>query len=166
MGYAVQPPIAVRDEVWRAARLRANARASGVPQGVPERWHVLASGVDPVAGRVTVAAIKRAVAGAFGLTVADLEGRSCKRREAWPRQVAMYLARDMLGRSFPDLGARFGGRDHTTVLWAVRAVKARMARDGELARTVGQLRLALEFAPKPEGSIESGLMASGTGERG
>jgi chromosomal replication initiator protein len=80
--------------------------------------------------------VQRVVAEAFGLTRQDLLGTSRAARVAWPRQVAMHLARELSGETFPALGRRFGGRNHTTVLHAWRKTAARIRVDAEAARVV------------------------------
>jgi chromosomal replication initiation ATPase DnaA len=62
------------------------------------------------------------------VTVADLNGRSRFPRIVKPRQIAMYLSKVLLGLSYPHIGRRFGGRDHTTPLYAIRKV-ARLVGD-------------------------------------
>jgi len=76
--------------------------------------------------RVKVADIQVAVAAHYGLTRAQLTGAGRKRHTAWPRQMAMLLTRNLTKLSMPEIGRRFGGRDHTTVLYACRAVPARL----------------------------------------
>jgi chromosomal replication initiator protein len=61
-----------------------------------------------------------------------------------PRQVAMYLMRNMTRCSFPDIGQRFGGRDHTTVMYAVKKIEKKLADDVSLRSTVDALRKKIE----------------------
>jgi chromosomal replication initiator protein len=79
------------------------------------------------------------VAAAFGITEKQLLGTSRLRPVLLPRQVAMYLAREVAKLSLPRIGAAFG-RDHTTVLHACRKVEAAMATDDVLKARVRQLR--------------------------
>ena len=79
----------------------------------------------------TVAEIQRAVCRHFGITCAQLVSANRKRAIARPRQIAMWLSRNLTKRSLPDIGRRFGGRDHTTALHAVRRIDALIAeREG------------------------------------
>ncbi len=71
----------------------------------------------------TVEDVQRAVCEHYRIRLAQLTGRDRHQEIALPRQVAMYLCRDRLGTSFPQLGARFGGKDHTTVMSAVNKIK-------------------------------------------
>ena len=89
--------------------------------------------------RVTVDDIQKATADHFGLKQADLISERRTRAVARPRQAAMWLAKHMTTRSLPDIGRRFGGRDHTTVLHAVRRIEALRQGDPQLARDLETL---------------------------
>jgi chromosomal replication initiator protein len=95
-------------------------------------------------GSLTVEAIQEATAEAFGLTREELLSSSRAARLAWPRQVAMYLAREHTGETLPAIGARFAGRNHTTVMHACRRTAQRIAADPEafdfVQRLTEQLR--------------------------
>ncbi len=86
--------------------------------------------------RITVDDIQKATAEHFGLKQADLLSERRTRAVARPRQAAMYLAKQMTTRSLPDIGRRFGGRDHTTVLHAVRRIEELKAGDAILAADI------------------------------
>ena len=86
--------------------------------------------------KVTVDLIQKTVAEHFALTQADLISERRARAVARPRQVAMWLAKQITTRSLPDIGRRFGGRDHTTVLHAVRRIEQLKAEDPVLAQDV------------------------------
>ena len=70
----------------------------------------------------TVEDIQRVVCGYFGIRLVDLKSRRRHRAVSFPRMVAMYVCRQRLGTSYPELGERFGGKDHTTVISAVRKI--------------------------------------------
>jgi chromosomal replication initiator protein len=89
--------------------------------------------------RVTVDDIQKATAEHFGLKQADLISERRNRAIARPRQAAMWLAKQMTTRSLPDIGRRFGGRDHTTVLHAVRRIEELKAADPQLTRDLETL---------------------------
>jgi chromosomal replication initiator protein len=86
--------------------------------------------------RVTVDQIQKAVAEHYQLKQADLISERRARVVARPRQVAMWLAKQITTRSLPDIGRRFGGRDHTTVLHAVRRIEALKDEDPAIARDI------------------------------
>jgi chromosomal replication initiator protein len=89
--------------------------------------------------KVTVDMIQKIVAEHYGLKQADLISERRARAVARPRQVAMWLAKQITTRSLPDIGRRFGGRDHTTVLHAVRRIEELKADDAGIARDVDVL---------------------------
>jgi chromosomal replication initiator protein len=79
--------------------------------------------------RHSIGEIQAAVGEHFGLSADELLSSTRTQRVAWPRQLAMYLARELTGESLPAIGREFGGRDHTTVLHAWRRTTARIASD-------------------------------------
>lgn len=90
-----------------------------------------------------VARIQNLVANSYGVPQSSMRSDSRKRDDAWPRQVAMYLARDITGKSFPVIGREFGDRDHTTVMFAIEQVEKRMASDPIYRADVEALKDAL-----------------------
>ena len=93
---------------------------------------------------ITIASIQSRVAAHYGLTDADMRSQCRERRVARPRQVAMYLARRLTDKSLPFIGRRFGGRDHTTVIHAVRQIEKLRAADAELDADLRLLTRQLE----------------------
>jgi chromosomal replication initiator protein len=89
--------------------------------------------------RITVDEIQKAAAEHFSLRQADLLSERRTRAIARPRQIAMYLCKQLTTRSYPDIGRRFGGRDHTTVLHGVRKIEELMPKDDQIARDVEAL---------------------------
>jgi chromosomal replication initiator protein len=87
----------------------------------------------------TVAEIKDAACRQFGISGDELVSASRSARVAWPRQLAMYLSRELTGESLPAIGRHFGGRDHTTVLHAWRRASARVASDQTSREAVEKL---------------------------
>lgn len=71
---------------------------------------------------ITIADIQLRVASHFGFKVAELRGRRRFRRVSRARAIALYLAREITGASYPEIGQRFGGMDHTSVIYAHRRV--------------------------------------------
>ncbi|TNC51680.1 chromosomal replication initiator protein DnaA [Rubellimicrobium rubrum] len=94
--------------------------------------------------KVSVEEIQRKVAEHYHIRLADLIGPKRLRSFARPRQVAMYLAKTMTSRSLPDIGRRFGGRDHTTIIHGVRKIEELMGIDSQIADDLDLLRRALE----------------------
>ncbi len=89
--------------------------------------------------RVTVDEIQKLTSDHFGLKQADLLSERRTRSVARPRQVAMWLCKQHTTRSYPDIGRRFGGRDHTTVLHAVKKIEELLTSDDQIARDVEAL---------------------------
>ena len=94
--------------------------------------------------KVTIEEIKRRVSEYYSLRMTDLISARRARVVARPRQVAMYLCKMLTSKSLPEIGRGFGGRDHTTVIHAVRKIEELMATDGQLAEDVENLRRLLE----------------------
>lgn len=99
------------------------------------------------ARRTTVREIQEATCQAFGLTLEELLSATRTRRVAWPRQVAMYLAREMTDGTLPAIGQAFGGRNHATVLHACQRTRERMSSDLEALDAVHSLSRRVDEKP-------------------
>ena len=94
--------------------------------------------------KVSVEEIQRQVADHYNIRLSDMIGPKRLRSFARPRQVAMYLCKQMTSRSLPEIGRRFGGRDHTTVMHGVRRIDELRAQDAQIAEDLEILRRTLE----------------------
>jgi chromosomal replication initiator protein len=94
--------------------------------------------------RIKIEDIQRVVARQYNVSRADLLSSRRTANVVRPRQVAMYLAKTLTLRSLPEIGRRFGGRDHTTVLHAVRKIEALVTRDTALSEEVESLKRQLQ----------------------
>ena len=94
--------------------------------------------------RVTIEEIQKRVAAHFNIRTSDMHSARRARSVARPRQVAMYLAKQLTARSLPEIGRKFGGRDHTTVMHAVKRVDELRELDMSFAEDVELLRRMLE----------------------
>lgn len=94
--------------------------------------------------RVTIEEIQKQVANHFNIRISDMHSARRARSVARPRQVAMYLSKQLTARSLPEIGRKFGGRDHTTVMHAVRKVEELKGMDPGFAEDVELLRRMLE----------------------
>jgi chromosomal replication initiator protein len=94
--------------------------------------------------KVTVEEIQRKVSEHYNIRLSDMIGPKRVRNYARPRQMAMYLAKQMTNRSLPEIGRRFGGRDHTTVMHGVRRIEELRILDSQIADDLELLRRALE----------------------
>ena len=89
--------------------------------------------------RITIDSIIKAVADRWSMPHQSLKIKSNERRIAYPRQVAMYLAKELTNSSLPEIGRAFGGKHHTTVLHSVQKIDSLRQRDGDLNRTIQSL---------------------------
>ena len=103
--------------------------------------------------RIKIEDIQRVVARQYNVSRSDLLSSRRTANVVRPRQVAMYLAKTLTLRSLPEIGRRFGGRDHTTVLHAVRKIEALVARDTALSEEV-------ELAEAAAAGIERGRLGA------
>ncbi|WP_135450145.1 MULTISPECIES: chromosomal replication initiator protein DnaA [Tabrizicola] len=94
--------------------------------------------------KLTIEEIQRKVAEHYNIRLSDMIGPKRLRTIARPRQVAMYLAKHLTPRSLPEIGRRFGGRDHTTIMHGVRKIEELMATDSQLADDLQLLRRLLQ----------------------
>ncbi|HEY8417548.1 MAG TPA: chromosomal replication initiator protein DnaA [Limnochordales bacterium] len=131
----------IRELEGALTRVVAYARAIGRPITVELAAEALK---DLLAAQhpqpISIATVQQCVARYFGLRPADLIGKTRSRNVAFPRQIAMYLARILTDASLPAIGEEFGGRDHTTVLHACEKIKAQLATDPSLAATLKELQ--------------------------
>ena len=93
--------------------------------------------------RVTVEDIQKQVASYYNIRTADMFSARRSRTVARPRQIAMYLSKDLTTFSYPEIGRRFGGRDHTTIMHAVRKVGELLRDDAEIADDISTLKVNL-----------------------
>ena len=94
--------------------------------------------------RVTIEDIQKRVAEHYNIRLADMYSARRARAVARPRQVAMYLAKQLTSRSLPEIGRKFGGRDHTTVMHAVKKIDELRQADNTLSEDIDLLRRMLE----------------------
>lgn len=94
--------------------------------------------------RITIEEIQKRVAEHFNIKLAEMSSARRSRQVARPRQVAMYLAKQLTSRSLPEIGRKFGGRDHTTVMHAVKKVEELKTSDQNFSEDVELLRRMLQ----------------------
>ncbi|MCF8479455.1 MAG: chromosomal replication initiator protein DnaA [Rhodospirillum sp.] len=125
-------------------RLVAHAQLVGRSLNLETAQEVLHDLLRSYDKRVTVDEIQKKVAEHFKIRLADMHSARRSRSVARPRQVAMYLSKQLTSRSLPEIGKNFGGRDHTTVMHAVRKVEELITGDPAFAEDVDLLRRMLE----------------------
>jgi len=94
--------------------------------------------------KISVEEIQRQVADHYNIRLSDMIGPKRLRAFARPRQVAMYLCKQMTSRSLPEIGRRFGGRDHTTVMHGVKRIDELQVQDAQISEDLEILRRTLE----------------------
>jgi chromosomal replication initiator protein len=95
--------------------------------------------IDTQVRKITIEAIQRAVAENFGMRVAELKQKNNSRQIVVPRQIAMYLAKQLTEASLPEIGRQFGGKHHTTVMHSIAKIDEQRREDKDLNRTVNKL---------------------------
>ncbi len=129
----------IRELEGALTRVMAFSDLSGHPMSTALVQTALAD-LLPQRGKLEPQQVLHAVAAVFGLSPDELLGRSRSRDVALPRQVAMYLMREEVNASLPQIGEVLGGRDHTTVMYACDKVADLIERDDKLRRQVLQIR--------------------------
>ena len=112
----------VRELEGTLLRVAVKAELLGQPMGLELAKETMRTVIPNQDTATTVEDIQRIACGYFGIRLADLKSRRRHRAVSFPRMVAMYVCRQRLGTSYPELGERFGGKDHTTVISAVRKI--------------------------------------------
>jgi chromosomal replication initiator protein len=134
----------VRELEGALNRIVAYASLVGRPITLESAQEVLHDLLRANDRRVTIEEIQKRVAEHFNIKLAEMSSARRSRAVARPRQVAMYLAKQLTARSLPEIGRKFGGRDHTTVMHAVRKVDELRNSDATFAEDVELLRRMLE----------------------
>ncbi len=154
-GFEVPAPVLVfiaksvthngRDLEGAVNRLLAHSKLTGQPVTLEMAEHEMRDLIRPAEPkRVRIEDIQRIVARQYNVSRADLLSSRRTANVVRPRQVAMYLAKVLTLRSLPEIGRRFGGRDHTTVLHAVRKIEALSGNDTALSEEIESLKRQLQ----------------------
>ena len=154
------PPAKPRNAPWTVERLIPPPSAGPLYEGwhdspvpaqplLPDWW----TPEVPLPRFPSISSIQRAVCAAFEIRMVELVSERRFKEWVLPRQVAMYLCKVMSPRSLPDIGRRFGGRDHTTVLHAVRKIEALIQTDPDIAATIAEIRSRFEVNQDAAGEV-------------
>ncbi len=122
----------VRDLEGALNTLIANVRFTQRPLTVDYTREILRDMLSVQQRQLTIENIQRKVADYYKIKISDLGSQSRKRNITRPRQVAMWLCKELTNRSLPEIGAAFGGRDHTTVLHACRKIEELCSQDTQM----------------------------------
>lgn len=134
----------VRELEGALNRITAHAQLVGRTISLEMTQEVLADLLRASERRITIDEIQKKVAEHFNIRVSDMHSARRARQVARPRQIAMYLAKQLTPRSLPEIGRKFGGRDHTTVIHAVRKIEELSAYDVTFKEDVELLRRLLQ----------------------
>jgi chromosomal replication initiator protein len=129
----------VRELEGALVRLIAWCSLHGVEITLPTAQQCLKQFIDTQVRKITIEAIQRAVAEQFGMRVAELKQKNNSRQIVVPRQIAMYLAKQLTEASLPEIGRQFGGKHHTTVMHSIAKIDEQRRNDKDLNRVVNKL---------------------------
>ncbi len=134
----------VRELEGSLIKLIAYSSLTGAPITMPMAQQCLKHLAHAQDRRVTIDAIQKAVAEKFGVKQAQLREKSNTRAVVYPRQVAMYLVKELTTASLPEIGRAFGGKHHTTVIHSIGVITKRRTEDPELNRMLHSLTDSLQ----------------------
>jgi chromosomal replication initiator protein len=126
----------VRELEGALVKLLAYSSVTGTPINLTMAQQILKHIVSGQERKVTIEAVIKAVADRFSLLPSQLKQKSNARQISYPRQVAMYLAKELTQASLPEIGRQFGGKHHTTVLHSVTKIEQLRHSDPDLNRMV------------------------------
>jgi len=129
----------VRELEGALIRLIAYCSLTGAEGSLVTAQQVLKNFIDAQVRKITIDAIQRAVAEQFGLRVTEIKAKSNSRAIVFPRQVAMFLAKQMTEASLPEIGRQFGGKHHTTVMHSIGKIEEQRQSDRDLNRLLNKL---------------------------
>jgi chromosomal replication initiator protein len=129
----------VRELEGALVRLIAWCGLNGMEITLPTTQQCLKAFIDTQVRKITIESIQRAVAEQFGMRVAELKQKNNSRSVVVPRQIAMFLAKQMTEASLPEIGRQFGGKHHTTVMHSIGKIDEMKRTDKDLNRTLTKL---------------------------
>jgi chromosomal replication initiator protein len=135
----------VRELEGSLIRLAALASLQDNEISVEFARQTLKTFLSQTAANLTIESIQKDVAAYFGIKVADLKSAKRHKAVARPRQIAMFLSRKLTSSSFPEIGHRFGGKDHSTVICACRKIEGLVERDLSVRTAVEALERQLKL---------------------
>ena len=130
----------VREIEGALQKVNAFAQLAGSEISLNLVAEVLKGHIRPKDKMVTIDEIQRVVAEKFDIKVNDLKSKSRRRELVTPRQIAMYLARQLTNESLPQIGRKFGNKDHTTVIHSIKKVEADKSNNPIIFRIIEELK--------------------------
>ncbi len=134
----------IRELEGALTRLRAYSSLTGQDINASMAKEILRDILSDRQRTITVESIQKVVATYYNIKVSDLKSSKKLKVYAAPRQIAMYLCRTMTKASFPEIGAKFGGKDHSTVIHAFRQVEKKILADRDLKNVIDSLHNELQ----------------------
>jgi chromosomal replication initiator protein len=129
----------VRELEGALTRFFAYSSLTGAETNLATAQVALRSLIDTQEKKVTIELIQKKVGEHFGMRGPDLKQRSNSKAIAYPRQIAMYLVKQLTHASLPEIGRQFGGKHHTTVLHSINKIESQRQHDKDLNRTLNRL---------------------------
>jgi chromosomal replication initiator protein len=129
----------VRELEGALTRMLAFSSLTGAPANLATAQQALRSIIASQEKKVTIEIIQKRVGEQFGLRDQELKVRSNSKAIAFPRQIAMYLVKQLTSASLPEIGRQFGGKHHTTVLHSIHKIETLRRVDKDLNRTISRL---------------------------
>lgn len=133
----------VRELEGALVRLMAWTSLHGVDITLSTAQQCLKQFIDTQVRKITIEAIQRATAEQFGMKISELKQKNNSRQIVVPRQIAMYLAKQMTEASLPEIGRQFGGKHHTTVMHSIAKIDEQRRTDKALNSTINKLQEVL-----------------------
>ena len=129
----------VRELEGALIRLIAYCSLTGAEVTLSTAQQVLKNFIDSQARKISIDSIQKAVAEQFGLRTPEIKQKNNSRSIVVPRQIAMYLAKQMTEASLPEIGRQFGGKHHTTVMHSIAKIDEQRRNDKDLNRLINKL---------------------------
>jgi chromosomal replication initiator protein len=120
-------------------RLIAYSSLTGAEISVGMTQQLLKNAIESIDRKISIEAIQKVVADEFQIRINDLKAKDNSRKVVYPRQVAMFLARELAGASLPEIGRAFGNKHHTTVLHSIEKIREQKRTDKDINRVVNKL---------------------------
>jgi chromosomal replication initiator protein len=133
----------VRELEGALVRLIAWCNMNGMEITLQSTQQCLKQFIDTQVRKITIDAIQKAVSESFGMRVSELKQKNNSRAVVVPRQIAMYLAKNLTEASLPEIGRQFGGKHHTTVMHSIGKIDELRRSDKDLNRTINKLQETL-----------------------
>jgi chromosomal replication initiator protein len=134
----------IRELEGSLTRLLAYASLTGAEISVGFAQQVLKGTLAGERKKIYIEAIQKVVADEFSLRIADLKLKNNSKKVVYPRQIAMFLSKELAGASLPEIGRAFGGKHHTTVLHSIEKIREERKADKDLSRLLHKLSDSLQ----------------------